>query len=134
MTNTITDALFASLGEASVEANHEDFDTISLRVPISTQSLVQTFAVGFKRPALTLLTDSLSTLLAELLLSSKDNIPLVLDEFRKGYEAGAALSILRDRGVISVGNDARWKRALSEVESQIVADKATCSGDGAKTK
>jgi hypothetical protein len=134
MSNTITDALFASLSEASIEASHADFVTISLSVPVSTQSLVQAFAQGFKRPTLTLLTDSLSTLLADLLLSSKDNIPLVLDEVGKGYEAGAALSILRDRGAISVGNDARWKRALSEVESQIVADKATCSGDGAKTK
>lgn len=122
MTNTITDALFASLGEASVEANQADFETISLRVPASTQSLVQAFAQGFKRPALTLLTDSLSTLLADLLQSSKDNIPLVLDEAREGYEAGAALSILRDRGAISIGQDAIWERALSEVESQIVGD------------
>jgi hypothetical protein len=70
-----------------------------------------------------LLTDTLSTLLADLLQSSKDNIPLVLDEVREGYEAGAALSILRDRGAISIGQDAIWERALSEVESQIVGDK-----------
>ena len=122
MPHTITDALFASLGEASVEANHEDFETISLRVPPSTQSLVQTFALGFKRPALALLTDSLSTLLAELLLSSKDNVPLVLDEFRKGYEAGAALSILRNRDAILVGQHAMLGRALAEARSRIAGD------------
>lgn len=122
MSNTITDALFASLSEASIEASHADFVTISLSVPVSTQSLVQAFAQGFKRPTLTLLTDSLSTLLADLLLSSKDNIPLILDEVRGGYEPGAALSILRDRGAILIGQNALLARALSEVESQIVGD------------
>lgn len=124
MTNTITDALYASLSEGSVEASPADFETISLRVPASTQSLVQVFAIGFKRPALTLLTDSLSTLLADLLLSSKDNIPLVLDEIHDGYEAGAALSILRDRGAILVGQDAIIERGLSQARSQIVGDEA----------
>jgi len=122
MSNTITDALYASLSEGSVEASAGDFETISLRVPASTQSLVQAFALGFKRPAHTLLTDSLSTLLADLLLSSKDNIPLVQDEVSKGYEAGAALSILRDRGAILVGQDAVWERALSQVKSKIVGE------------
>jgi hypothetical protein len=121
MTKTVTEALYASLGEASVEANTSDLETLSLRVPASTQSMVQAFSLGFKRPALTLLTDALSQSLAEHLLSSKDNIPLVRDEVGKGYEAGSALSILRNRDAILVGQDAIWARAMSQVKADIQA-------------
>lgn len=123
MTKTVTESLYASLGEASVEANPSDFETLSLRVPASTQAMVQTLSLGFKRPALTLLTDAISQSLAELLLSSKDNIPLVHNEAEDGYEAGSALSILRDRGAILVGQDAAWERGLSRAKAEIQARK-----------
>jgi len=121
MTTTVTEALYASLGEASVEANPSDFETLSLRVPAATLSMVQAFSLGFKRPALSLLTDAISQSIAELLLSSKGNIPLVRDESGHGYEAGSALSILRDRGALLVGQDAIWEREFSQIEADIEA-------------
>jgi len=98
--NTHSSELYASLSASTVESNSKDFETLSLRIPHRTAAMVQALVVASQKPVLTLFTKGISLQLAESLLSSVDNEPLISEEASKGVQAGSALDILVSTGAI----------------------------------
>ncbi|WP_343351576.1 hypothetical protein [Pseudomonas sediminis] len=101
--------LYALLSAASMEGDKHDFETLSLRISKRNSAMIQALTTAFQRPALTLLTDSISQNIAEALIVSADNESLILDEIKEGVQHGSALSILFDYGAITYDYDAGGK-------------------------
>lgn len=97
--------LYASLGASSVESNSSDFETLSLRVPHRIAAMVQALNTAFQQPVLTLFTDGISRHLAESLLGSVDNEPLILEEAQNGLQPDSALDLLADAGAIKYDSE-----------------------------
>ena len=105
--------LYASLSASSVESNSSDFETLSLRIPHRTAAMVQALNIGFQQPVLTLFTDRISRHLAESLLGSVDNEPLILEEAGNGVQPDSALDLLLDAGAIKY--DSEMLRSIKNI-------------------
>lgn len=92
--------LYASLSSPSIESNSSEFETLSLRVTPRTAAMASVLNTAFLRPVHTLFTDRLSQLLADSLVNSPENDPLIREELAHGVQSGSALSILVNTGVI----------------------------------
>lgn len=99
--------LYASLSASSVESNSIDFETLSLRIPHRIAAMVQSLNIGFQQPVLTLFTNQISQHLAESLLGSLDNEPLILEEAENEIQPDSALDLLFNSGAITYDNDFR---------------------------
>lgn len=97
--------LYASLSASSVESNSSDFETLSLRIFHRTAAMVQALNIGFQKPVLTLFTDRISQHLAEGLLGSVDNEPLIVEEASNGVQPGSALDLLVGAGAIKYDDE-----------------------------
>jgi hypothetical protein len=92
--------LYASLSAASIDSNTSDFEVLSLRVSRATSAMIHALNVAFERPVLTMFTDRISQHLADSLLDSLGNEPLIVDEASKGLQPDSALDLLRVAGAI----------------------------------
>lgn len=101
--------LYASLCASSVESNSSDFETLSLRISHRTAAMVQALNVAFWQPkheaVLTRFTDGISEQLAESLLDSVDNEPLIVEEARYGVQPDSALGLLAGDGAIKYDDE-----------------------------
>ncbi|HFL2038806.1 TPA: hypothetical protein ACG4N3_000747 [Stenotrophomonas maltophilia] len=97
--------LYASLSASSIESNSSDFETLSLRISHKSHAMVQALNVAFQHPALTLFTDGISQHLAESLLGSVENEPLIVDESRNGIQPGSAIDILVHAAALKYDDD-----------------------------
>lgn len=99
-----TSELYASLSASGVESNSSEFETLSLRISNRTAAMVQALNVAFWQPehkaVLTRFTDGISRQLAESLLDSADNEPLIAEEISQGVQPGSALDLLVEAGAI----------------------------------
>ena len=102
---THSSELYASLSASTVESHSKDFETLSLRIPHRTAAMVQALAIASQKPVLTLFTKRMSQQLAESLLSSVDNEPLITEEASNGVQAGSALDLLVSTGAIKHDNE-----------------------------
>lgn len=101
--------LYASLSASNVESNSSDFETLSLRISHRAAAMAQALNIAFQRPVLTLFTDGISQQLAESLLGSVDNEPLLIEELGKGLQPGSAVDLLAGAGAIKY-DDAALRR------------------------
>jgi hypothetical protein len=101
--------LYATLSASSAETNSSDFETLSLRISHRTASMVQALNVAFWQPAnqavLTRFTDGISQQLAESLLGSVDNEPLILEEAKNGIQSDSALDLLVGIGALTLEDE-----------------------------
>lgn len=104
--------LYASLSSSSVESNSIDFETLSLRIPHRISAIVQALNIGFQKPVLTLFTDRISHHLAERLLDSVKNEPLILEEAVNGIQPDSALDLLFNSGAITHDNEMLRRRKI----------------------
>ncbi|MBB6600323.1 hypothetical protein [Luteimonas sp. MC1825] len=108
--------LYASLSASSVESNSSDFETLSLRISHRTAAMIQALNVAFWQPEhkalLTRFTDGISQQLAESLLGSVDNEPIIVEEASNGAQPDSALDLLVGAGAIKY-DDARLRRIRS---------------------
>lgn len=112
MSNKHSSDLYASLSASSVESNSSDFETLSLRISHRTNAMVQALNIGFQQPVLTLFTNRISQGLAESLLGSVANEPLIVEEVENGIQSDSALDLLLDIGAIKY-DDERLRRVRS---------------------
>lgn len=108
--------LYASLSASSVESNSSDFETLSLRISHRTAAMIQALNVAFWQPEhkalLTRFTDGISQQLAESLLGSVDNEPIIVEEASNGVQPDSALDLLVGAGAIEY-DDERLRRIRS---------------------
>lgn len=105
MTKKHSSELYASLSASSIESNNSDFEVLSLRISHKSHAMVQALNAAFQHPALTLFTDGISQHLAERLLGSVENEPLIVDESRKGVQPGSAIDLLVGAGAIKYDDE-----------------------------
>lgn len=87
--------LYASLSDASITSNSDDFEVLSLRVSHSTSAAIHAISVAFPRPVLTMFTDRISEHLANHLMQSSQNESLIREELKNGIQPDSALDLLR---------------------------------------
>lgn len=106
--------LYASLTAKSVESNSSDFEVLSLRVSHKCHAMAQVLNVAFQHPALTLFTDRISQDLADKLIGSLGNEPLIIKESENGVQPGSALDLLVGSGAIKYDDEGlrRLRHAL----------------------
>lgn len=97
--------LYASLSASNVESNSSDFETLSLRISHRTAAMVQALNIAFQQPVLTLFTDGISRQLAESLLGSVDNEPLIIEEAGNGLQPDSAVDLLAGTGAIKYDDE-----------------------------
>lgn len=100
-----TSKLYASLSASNVESNSSDFETLSLRISHRTSAMVQALNIAFQQPVLTLFTDGISQQLAESLLGSVENEPLIVEEANNGVQSNSALDLLVGLGAIKYDDE-----------------------------
>ena len=105
MRKKIASELYASLSASNVESNSSDFEVLSLRVSHRSSAMIQAFNIAFQRPALTLFTDGISQYLADGLLDSDENEPVILEEARNGVQPDSALDLLLSAGAIKYDDE-----------------------------
>ena len=109
--------LYASLSASNVESNSSDFETLSLRISHRTAAMVQALNIAFWQPEhkalLTRFTDGISRQLAESLLGSVDNEPLILEEAENGVQPDSAIDLLVDAGAIKY--DSEMLRSIKNI-------------------
>lgn len=116
MKKTHSSELYASLSASGIESNNSDFETLSLRISHRTAAMVQALNVAFWQPEhkalLTRFTDGISQQLAESLLGSVGNEPIIVEEASNGIQSDSALDLLVGAGVIRY-DDERLRRVRS---------------------
>ena len=109
--------LYASLSDASITSNSNDFEVLSLRVSHSTSAVIHAITAAFPRPVLTMFTDPISEHLASHLIQSAQNESLIREELKNGIQPDSALDLLRADGAIQF-DDSMIKKLLKLEEKK----------------